>query len=114
MALTFIDTNKLPRVNTPQGAMTQILNEKLAGAKNVVATLRWLTSGETLSTVASDKHQLLYVMEGEASITLEGGADHKEYAVRKGAGVYLGPQETVSITAPFGASVKLLHVAVQA
>ena len=31
----FIDTNKLPRVKTPQGEATEILNEKLAGAKNV-------------------------------------------------------------------------------
>ena len=35
MALTFIDTNKLPRVKTAQGEATEILNGQLAGAKNV-------------------------------------------------------------------------------
>ena len=86
--------------------MTQILNEKLAGAKNVVGTLRWLNSGETYNATGSDKHQLLYLLDGEAAISLEG----KEYPVRKGAGVYLGPNETASITAPVGASVKLFHL----
>ena len=43
---TFIDTNKLPRVKTPQGEATEILNSALVGAKNVLGTLRWLKSGE--------------------------------------------------------------------
>ena len=44
--LTFIDTNKLPRVKTPQGEATEVLNNALVGAKNVLGTLRWLKSGE--------------------------------------------------------------------
>jgi len=32
MALTFIDTNKLPRQKTAQGEATEILNQALAGA----------------------------------------------------------------------------------
>ncbi len=46
--LTFIDTNKLPRKKTAAGEVTEMLNRELCGAKNVVAALRWLKSGEKL------------------------------------------------------------------
>ena len=39
MKTTFIDTNKLPRVETPEGEVAEILNGKLAGAKNVIQRL---------------------------------------------------------------------------
>ena len=38
----FVDTNKLPRKQTPQGEVTEILNSELQGAKNVLGTLRWV------------------------------------------------------------------------
>jgi quercetin dioxygenase-like cupin family protein len=104
---TFIDTNKLPRVKTPQGEVTEILNEKLAGAKNVRGVLRWLKSGEQFTAEPLDKHQLIYFMEGKGTIRLE----NKDYEVGKGAGIYLGPSETASIQAA-GSSVKLFHLMV--
>jgi hypothetical protein len=104
---TFIDTNQLPRVKTPQGEATEILNNALVGAKNVVGTLRWLKSGERFNADPSDKHQLIYLMEGKGSINLE----NKDYDVPKGAGVYLGPSETASITAT-GGELKLFHLIV--
>ncbi len=85
--LTFIDTNKLAREKTAQGEVTEVLNRELCGAKNVVAALRWLKPGEQFNAAASDKHQLLYLMEGRGSILL----DDKNYEVSNGAGVYLGP-----------------------
>ena len=103
----FIDTNKLPRVKMPQGEASEILNEKLAGAKNVLGTLRWLKSGETYKTEVNDKHQLLYLMEGEGSINLE----NKDHDVSKGMGVYLGPSETATIQAT-SAPVKIFHLVV--
>ena len=103
----FIDTNKLPRVQTPQGEATEILNQQLAGAKNVLGTLRWLKSGEKFDTGASDKHQLIYLMEGKGSIQLDG----KDHDVTKGMGVYLGPSESATIRAA-NASLKLLHLVV--
>jgi hypothetical protein len=106
--LTFIDTNKLPRKKTPEGEVTEILNRDLCGAKNVVAALRWLKSGENFKAVASGQHQLLYLMEGKGSIRL----DNKNYAVSKGAGVYLGPSESATIQPVAGASLKLLHLVV--
>lgn len=105
---TFIDTNKLPRVKTPHGEVTEILNQALVGAKNVHGSLRWLKSGESYQPEPSPKHQLIYLMEGSASITLEG----KDYAVNHGAGVYLGPSETATIRAADGATAKLFHLIV--
>ena len=107
MTTTFIDTNTLPRVKTPQGEATEVLNEKLAGAKNVTGILRWLGEGERFDAIASNKHQLVYIMEGSARISLDG----KDYDVRKGCGVYLEPSETATIT-PTGGSSKLFHLVV--
>ena len=104
----FIDTNKLPRVKMPQGEATEILNEKLAGAKNVLGTLRWLKSGEKYKAEATDKHQLLYLMEGKGNINLE----NQDHQVSKGMGVYLGPSETATFQAADGASLKIFHLAV--
>jgi quercetin dioxygenase-like cupin family protein len=106
--LTFIDTNKLPRVKTPQGEVTEILNEKLEGAKNVFGTLRWLAPGETFQAEPLEKHQLIYLMEGQGRIRLE----NKDYDVRRGAGVYLGPSESATIQAAAGSPLKLFHLAV--
>ena len=107
-SLTFIDTNKLPRVKTPQGEVTEILNEKLEGAKNVLGTLRWLSSGEKFQAGPLEKHQLIYLMEGTGSIRL----DNKDYDVAKGAGVYLGPSESATILAGAGSTLKLFHLIV--
>ena len=103
----FIDTNKLPRVQTPQGEMTEILNNALAGAKNVLGVLRWLKAGEAFSPEASDKHQLIYLMEGSGTIRLE----NQDHDVSKGMGVYLGPAESATIRAGGGA-MKLFHLVV--
>ncbi|MGP0071860.1 MAG: AraC family ligand binding domain-containing protein [Bryobacteraceae bacterium] len=107
-SLTFIDTNKLPRVKTPQGEVTEILNEHLEGAKNVLGTLRWLSPGEKFQAEPLEKHQLIYLMEGQGSIRLE----NKDYEVARGAGVYLGPSESATIQAGAGSTLKLFHLMV--
>ncbi len=100
MSLTFIDTSKLPRRSTPgRGQMTEVLNEALCGAKNVVASLRWLDSGDKFDAGADTRHQLVYLMDGKGRITLEG----KGYDVDRGAGIYLGPGETATVEATAGA-----------
>lgn len=106
--LTFIDTNKLPRVKTPDGELTEVLNNALVGAKNVLGMLRWVNSGQTFHTENTNKHQLIYLMEGKGKIRL----DNKDYDVAKGNGVYLGPSETATIQAAPGASLKLFHLVV--
>jgi len=109
MANTYIDSNTLPRTTIAgAGEMTEVLNNRLAGAKNVVATVHWLNRGDRLNAGAPDVHHLVYLMEGEATITLN-GADH---AVGKGAGVYLGPSETASIAHAGSVPLKLFHLAV--
>ena len=112
MPTVIIDTNKLPRRKTPQGEVTEIVNQELAGAKNVVGMLRWLKPGEKFEAVPeavpNDRHQLIYVMEGEGSIHL----NQRNYAISRGSGAYLGPSETATIEAAEGASLKLLHLIV--
>ena len=103
----FIDTSTLPREASGQGEFTEVLNNQLAGARNVVGTLRWLKSGETFQADAADRHQLLYLMEGAGSISLEG----KTHDVTKGMGVYLGPSEKATFTAA-GDQMKLFHLVV--
>jgi glyoxylate utilization-related uncharacterized protein len=108
MALTFIDTNKLPRQRTTQGEVTEIMSRALCGAENVHGTLRWLKSGEKFNAAASGRHQLIYLMEGAGKINL----GNKNYDVSRGAGVYLGPAESATIQAAEGASLKLFHLIV--
>ena len=103
----FIDTNTLPRTSTPQGQFTEILNGPLAGAKNVLGVLRFLDKGQAFNASAGDKHQLLYLMAGKGVINLEG----KDHAVTKGMGIYLGPGERATISAP-ESGVKLFHLTV--
>jgi hypothetical protein len=107
-SLTFIDTNQLPRVKTPQGEVTEILNQRLMGAKNVLGTLRWLSPGEKFQAEPLEKHQLIYSMEVQGSIRL----DDKDYDVARGAGVYLGPSESATIQAGAGSPLKLFHLIV--
>lgn len=108
MSLTFIDTNKLPKkASAGHGEVTEVLNEALCKANNVHGSLRWLKLGETFKPYAISKHQLIYLMEGEANIRL----NNQDYNVEKGAGIYLGPLETAEILAS-GASLKLFHLVV--
>src|ERR1700732_2629779 len=96
MSLTFIDTNKISHIKLPgSGEFAEILNKQLCGAENVVGSLRWLNPGEKLE-IRSDKntHHLVYLMQGEATITL----DSKDYNVRTGSGVYAGPSAIGAIT----------------
>jgi len=109
MSLTFIETNKLPRVpSNGQGEATEVLNEALCGARNVLGSLRWLKPSDELKPALTDRHQLIYLMEGEGSIAING----EVYEVEKGAGVYLGPSETATIKARSGTTLKLLHLIV--
>jgi glyoxylate utilization-related uncharacterized protein len=110
MSLTFIDTNKIPHTKVPgSGEFAEILNKKLCGAENVIGSLRWLNQGEKFD-VRSDKdtHQLVYLMQGEATITL----DSKDHSVRKGYGVYVGPSESVAVMQAGSVPLKLFHLTV--
>jgi hypothetical protein len=105
----FIDTSALPRVAMPGGGeMVEILSDQLSGAKNVVGTLRYLSSGESFVAAPAERHQLLYLMEGRGTLVLQGTA----HQVEKGMGLYLGPDESATLTPADGASLKVFHLVV--
>jgi glyoxylate utilization-related uncharacterized protein len=109
MANTYIDTNRIPRAAMAgAGEVSEILNGRLAGAKNVVAKLHWLNRGDRLEAGEPNFHHLLYVMEGEADIVLNGA----DLRVGKGAGVYLGPSEIAHLSHAGAAPLKLFHLTV--
>ena len=112
MATTYIDTNQCARIKLPglQGSAAEIVNRTLCGAEKVVGMLHWLVEKERFeSEILRDRHQLIYVMEGEGVITLE----QKNYPVSKGAGIYLGPSETASISHAGAATLKVFHLVVK-
>lgn len=110
MQTVFIDTNTLPREKTADGgAVTEILSERLGGAKNVAGTLRWLNAGERFEAHPLDRHQLLYVMDGDAEVTLEG----RTHDVHTGMGLYLAPSEGATLTGRGGQTAKIFHLVVR-
>ena len=110
MANTYIDTNTLPHTKTPgSGEFVEVLNNALCGAKNVVGSLRWLKGGEHYDAISDNKtHQLLYLMEGEGTITLNA----KDHQVAKGNGIYLGPSESARIEQRGAAPLKIFQLVV--
>lgn len=110
MSTTFIRTADCPRHRMAEaGEVAEILNPELCGAKNVLGMLRWLGNGDRLALAPkAATHQLLYVMEGDGIIALDG----KDYAVGRGAGVYLGPNETATVRASGNGTLKLFHLVV--
>ncbi len=106
---TFVDTTNCKRIKLDDlsGEMAEIVNRDLCGAKDVLAMLRWLKDGQKFAAESlSGTHQLLYLMEGDGVINLDG----KDYDVTKGAGVYLGPEETATVAQAGAAETKLLHL----
>ena len=110
MANTYIDTNALPHTKVPgAGEFVEVLNNTLCGAKNVVGSLRWLKSGEQYDAVCDNRtNQLLYLMEGEGTITLNA----KDHQVAKGHGIYLGPSESARIAQRGPAPLKIFQLVV--
>jgi glyoxylate utilization-related uncharacterized protein len=110
MANTYIDTNKLPHTKAPgSGEYVEVLNNALCGAKNVVGSLRWLGAGEKYEAICDARtNQLLYLMEGEGTITLKG----RDHQVAKGNGIYLGPTESAKIAQRGSTPLKLFQLVV--
>jgi glyoxylate utilization-related uncharacterized protein len=110
MSTTLIKTTALAREKlNGTGEVTEIINEQLCGAKNVVAKLCWLGDGQELEAAPLPRtHQLLYFIEGDGTITLDGQC----HAVTTGAGIYLGPSETATIGHSGTSPAKLLHLVV--
>ena len=110
MAVTRIHTTSLPRLQVSgQGSVAEVLNEALAGARNVSCALRWLSADDFFSTpLQEDAHQLIYLMEGEGIIRLSAN----QFEVAKGAGIYLGPSETAEVRHRGSVQLRLFHIVV--
>jgi mannose-6-phosphate isomerase-like protein (cupin superfamily) len=111
MTTTFIDTKCCPRSRPgpSSGEVAEILNRSLCGAQNVHGALRWLAPGDWLDVAAAPgHHQLLYLMEGEATLTLKG----TDYPVGRGSGLYLEPDESARVRQSGGATLKIFHLTV--
>jgi glyoxylate utilization-related uncharacterized protein len=110
MANTYIDTNALQHTTVPgSGEFVEVLNNALCGAKNVVGSLRWLNAGDKYDAVCDARtNQLVYLMEGEATITLNG----KDHQAAKGNGIYLGPTESARIAQRGAGPLKLFQLVV--
>ena len=101
--LTF-DRYEQPPAQKDSGGRSHRHKPGLVRRENVVAALRWSNPESNSTAEASDKHQLLYLMEGQGSIRL----DDKDYDVSKGAGVYLVKSATIRPVT--SASLKVLHL----
>jgi quercetin dioxygenase-like cupin family protein len=110
MTTTFIRTGDCAKRKIAGiGEVAEIMNQQLCGAKNGLGMLRWLAKGDKLDARSKqNEHQLVYLMEGQAVIALNG----KDYEVGKGAGIYLGPNEQASVRHAGGAPLKLFHLVV--
>ncbi len=107
----FVDTTKCDRVNLSalSGDMSEIVNKELCGAEDVVTQLRWLNDGQKFEAEPlANTNQLVYLMEGNGVINLEG----KEYDAKTGAGIFLGPDEEASITQTGPDETKIMHLIV--
>ena len=111
MSATIIDTNNCARstLGNDRGEVAGIIDADLCGAEDVTGMLRWIAEGQRFDAESlADTHQLIYMIEGDGVIELEG----ENYPVKQGAGVYLGPAETAAIRHDGGVPLKLLHLVV--
>ena len=68
-----------------------------------------MQSGEKYDAACDDKtNQLLYVMEGEGTISLNG----KDHQVGKGHGLYLGPGESARLAQRGSSALKIFQLVV--
>ncbi len=107
--ITFIDTEacERKRLDGDQGEMAEVVNKALCGAEQISASLRWLGEGERFEAAPlTGSHQLIYMMEGNGVVTLEG----KDYDVGPGAGLYLGPGEGAGLRGAGGGTLKAFHL----
>jgi len=110
MTTTFIRTGDCAKRRIAgAGEVAEVMNEKLCGAKNGLGMLRWLGAGDRLDARSKqNEHQLVYLMEGQAVIALNG----KDYEIGKGAGIYLGPGEAATVNHAGAGTLKLFHLVV--
>jgi mannose-6-phosphate isomerase-like protein (cupin superfamily) len=107
----YIDTDTCEEVHLDdaQGTVKEIMNASLCGASSGTATLRRLSPGEEVTIAGLPQSvQLLYVIEGNALLTLKG----RPYPVTPGAGVYLDRNESIHVAQEGTEEAHILHLIV--
>ena len=106
-----IDVGTRTRTPLPEGHVTTILSPSDDGTRVQVA-LKEVDPGKTCRVAASDKTQVVYILDGkDAKIAYTKAGRTTEHSAQRRAGVYLEPTEEASITAS-GTPLKLLMVTV--
>ena len=106
-----ISTTKTARTPADGGYLRNVLGAAEEGTRVRVA-IQDLEAGQAHRFAASDRTQVVYVLEGQAAhATYTAGGRSEEHALPRRAGVYLEPGEEATITAA-GVPLQLLVVTV--
>ena len=106
-----IEIESRPRVAADTGQVRHILSPSDDGTRVHVA-IEEVETGRTLRLSASDRTQVIYILEGgPADVELTGPGSSSRHEATRRSGVYLEPGETAALTAS-GAPLVLLRVTV--
>ena len=106
-----IDIETKPRTRIPGGLVTNVLDPSQDGTRVQVAIVD-IDPGKTQRIEASDRTQVVYILEGtDATISHTKAGATAEHVAQRRCGVYLEPSEEATITAS-GTPLKLLLVTV--
>src|SRR5262245_32770559 len=102
-----IDSQSKTATKIPEGNVQDILGPANEGTR-VTVSVRDVEAGRTSRITASDRTQVVYILEGQdARIAWTSAGKTAEHDVQRRAGVYLEPGEEASITAS-GTALTLL------
>src|SRR6185295_15412956 len=94
-----IDIESRPKTRVPEGHVTQLLDQSADGTRVHVA-IREIDPGKAYRVAASDRTQIVYVLEGTdariAHTTAGATADH---TAQRRSGIYLEPSEEATVSA---------------
>ena len=94
-----ISTTSTARTPVAGGQLRSVLGPSEEGTR-VRAAILDVEAGTTSEVAASDRTQLLYVLDGEgAHLTYTSGGGSEAHALPRRAGVYLEPGEAAAVTA---------------
>lgn len=106
-----IDVESKPSTPNGGGRVRNILGADDGGTR-VQAAIAEVDPGQTYRLAASDRTQVVYILEGkDAKVTFATGGQKSERTAQRRTGVYLEPGEDATLTAT-ASSLKLLLVTV--
>ena len=106
-----IDIESKPRKRVPEGHVRNVLDPSEDGTRVHVA-IRDIDPGKTYRIPASDRTQVVYILEGkDARITFTRAGAAAEHTAQRRSGVYLEPSEAATVTAA-GTPLMLLLITV--